>query len=147
MFFETEKLFSPDNGFVLNWLCFLCVFLVGLAAGSLFRIFLPFKKKSPSQRFISICVFLMLAAIIYTLLIFAEKSLFPISQFVSSHVECGFSENSYHLMLILIFLAGTVISLFWKIALLSASSFMQDCLFLHTKFFLQNLARLSRTSG
>lgn len=105
-------------GFMHASLFCACVFFVALSFGLLLGMAFPKKSASSrSARFVFACVFLTLATVFYTLLIFLCGSLFPLDSFLASHASSGFSKNSYYLILLGIFLCGLLISLFWKVTL------------------------------
>ena len=109
---------SLKSGFVHSSLFYACIFFVAVALGLLLGMAFPKKSTaSRSARFVFACVFLTLATIFYTLLIFLCSSLFPLDSFLAMHSSAGFSRNSYYGILLGIFLCGVLISLFWKISL------------------------------
>ncbi len=106
------------SGFVHASLFYICVFFVAIALGLLLGMAFPKKSKaSKSASFVLACIFLTIAAIFYTLLIFLCVSLFPLDSFLAMHSSAGFSRNSYYGILLGIFLCGVLISLFWKVFL------------------------------
>lgn len=106
------------SGFVHSSIFYVCLFFVSLALGLLVGMAFPKKSRSaPSARFVLACVFLTLAALFYTLLIFLCNSLFPLDSFLVLHASAGFSGKSYYYILLAIFVCGLLISTFWKIFL------------------------------
>jgi len=110
------SLVFSSSGFLEQFIAALVIFILGCAATSFLRIFI-FPSKSKSGRFVSACVFLTFAILLYTVLIFLTKSLFPFHDFLQSHFRSGCSLQSFVLILLIEFVSGILISACWKIFL------------------------------
>ncbi|MBR1536957.1 MAG: hypothetical protein IJ630_08460 [Treponema sp.] len=114
LFAEVSDFIS--RGFVLNFLAYLCVFLVGFSLASLIRMIFA-ERGGRTGRFVSFCLCMSLSSVIFTLLIFKTGELFPYFKFASGHASLGFSVKSYWILVSAIFCLAFLVSLFWKIAL------------------------------
>lgn len=122
---------NTDVAFIVQCCAFSCVILVGFAAGSALRMCFPSKKGSSfrATRFVSICLFLSIAAILYTILVFTERELFWFLGFSAAHPH-------YLEILLCVFLFSALLSLFWKI-LIPVTIVLYGCLSILTACFLQ----------
>ena len=108
------------NIFWASSLFYACIFLASFSAGLFISSALAARKpksNSAARRFIMACLFLTLALLFYTILIFASKSLFPITSFIESHARQGFSRKSYFILLAAFSLSGLFSALLLKIIL------------------------------
>jgi len=118
---------------VLNFIGYFCLVFLGLAFGSFVRILLPLKKNA-SARFVSICIFISISIILYTILIFLTKELIPFFHFLESHEKAGFIKDSYLILLTAIFVFFTLLSLFWKVMI--GVSLVLSSLFVYGNYYI-----------
>ena len=136
----------------------LCILLLGLSVGSAIKIFLPRKKSSgnsvivrdsnaastsgtsrtseisgtftSSHAFSAMCIFLALAAILYTLLIFLSHNLFPLPELHKNGELQSFPKSFYNIVFCIIFAWGILLAVFWKIMVpLSAVVYISFAIF------------------
>ena len=99
---------SLSSFFVSYTLCFCCVFCVGLSFGAVGGLCFP--KTRAAFRFSVSCVFLALALILYTVLVFRIHSLFWFFSLSRSH--------PYFFFIVFgVFILGLLLALFWKVVL------------------------------
>lgn len=119
---QTEAVLSAArSGAGLQCALFLCVIFAGIAFGALLRILFFRKLSSFSQTrfaaFSLFCLALTVSAILYTVLIFLTRSLFPASLLCGAHVSQGFSARSYYLAAAFLFCYGILLAAFWKLVI------------------------------
>ncbi len=99
-----------EDSFLTQAFAFLCVFSFGLSFACLLKILLPAKQKEVKNvRFAFLCLFLSFTVILYTILIFSAKSL-------SWPLDFSKNRQNYFVVLSVIFVLGSLISFFWKVA-------------------------------
>ena len=144
---------NPD----FSILCIFSLFILfsGLSVGCAIKIFLPAKKSSgvphalqaprfphaahdsktaghsrASHAFSATCIFLALAAILYTVLIFMSHDLFPLPEIQKNGELQGFPKSSYNAIFCIIFAWGILLAVFWKILIpLSAILYISFAIF------------------
>lgn len=111
-----------SKSFAAMCTAFLCVFSLGFSFSCLVKLIIPSKKSMNSSRshaksasFSCMCIFLTLAAVFYTMLIFLTSSLFVPSLLLKLHLSQGVSELSFYLIFSSVFLIGFLIAFIWKI--------------------------------
>ena len=89
-----------------------------------------------SHAFSATCIFLALAAILYTVLIFMSHDLFPLPEIQKNGELQGFPKSSYNAIFCIIFAWGILLAVFWKILIpLSAILYISFAIFTNSLLY------------